>query len=81
MNNKPYFAEKKPASSSLSSNSATFARTTRILLPPTETLFDKLSSRRNDMDSMPVTNKAAGEPLSTKSHVLETGAALTQVCP
>lgn len=29
---------------------------------------------------MPVTNKAAGEPLTTKSEVLETGAALTQVC-
>lgn len=30
------------------------------------------------MDTMPVTNKAAGEPLTTKSEVLETGAALTQ---
>ncbi|KAF2138686.1 uncharacterized protein K452DRAFT_83076 [Aplosporella prunicola CBS 121167] len=31
-----------------------------------------------DMDSMLVTNKAAGEPLTTKSKVLETGASLTQ---
>ncbi|KAF2087982.1 DUF1264-domain-containing protein [Saccharata proteae CBS 121410] len=30
------------------------------------------------MDSMPVTNAAAGEPLSTKSQILETGAAMTQ---
>ncbi|KAF2103930.1 DUF1264-domain-containing protein [Rhizodiscina lignyota] len=30
------------------------------------------------MDSIPVTNKAAGEPLTTKSKVLETGASATQ---
>lgn len=35
---------------------------------------------KKEMESMPVTNKAAGEPLTTKSEVLETGAALTQVC-
>lgn len=31
------------------------------------------------MDSLPVTNKAAGEPLSWKSTILDTGAAMTQV--
>ncbi|KAF9629396.1 hypothetical protein BFW01_g10599 [Lasiodiplodia theobromae] len=30
------------------------------------------------MEHLPVTNKAAGEPLTMKSHVLETGATLTQ---
>lgn len=30
-------------------------------------------------DSIPLTNNVPGEPLSTKSKVLETGAAMTQV--
>lgn len=31
------------------------------------------------LDNLPETNKAAGEPLSTESKVLETGASMTQV--
>lgn len=33
----------------------------------------------SDMESLPVTNKAAGEPESFKNKVLETGAAAVQV--
>ncbi|GME26679.1 putative family metal ion protein [Neofusicoccum parvum] len=43
------------------------------------TLYPHKPFIASEMDSVPTTNNAAGEPLSTKSQVLETGAALTQV--
>lgn len=45
-----------------------------------EILLYNLTLRLSSMDSLPVTNKTAGDPESLKNKTLETGAAAVQVC-